>query len=457
MRTGIVSITIHAICLLASDFAVAETVRVLDRNADAIAARLALIDQASHSLAMAYYSVDDSTVSREIFAHLRQAAQRGVCVQVLVDACFNDLSGAWMRELRASGIRFREYHSPCWVHPCRSFYRLHDKLLIADGEAVILGGRNLEDHYFGVDSARMFRDRDILITGRAARHAAEYFGQIWNSKHVKEIPETTAQAVCRQIYEPPRLKHIKRLAKGVKGCVKTGAALLGCETGSPVTSCTKPIPQEVPVDGVRELSVAFTLPPGHVRFLHSSKVASEEPDITDDLMKLIASARRRIVIETPYLLLTDRLEQAFREAVQRGVTVQITTNSVETTDGPLAQAAYLTQRGKLLRNNLSLWEYQEPHMLHSKSWVVDDVVLIGSYNLDPRADIFDTQSCVIVYCPELAERLLRVMRNERTSFAVPVGIDAVTFRNSFQRSFRSRRSMTTFVLRGVAPLIWFQL
>ncbi|MCA9070919.1 MAG: hypothetical protein KDA84_18445, partial [Planctomycetaceae bacterium] len=148
---------------------------------------------------------------------------------------------------------------------------------------------------------------------------------------------------------------------------------------------------------------------------------------------------------------------AFQAAVRRGVSVQITTNCVENTDCCIAQAAYLTQRRKLVGNKMALWEYQGPNMLHSKSWVVDNIVVIGSYNLDPRAAIFDTQSCVLVYCPELADALVRVMQNERNAFAVPIGRDAIRFTNCLQQGVRSRRAITTSVLRGVAPLVWFQL
>lgn len=455
MRTGVISITILAICTLAPEPALADTVRILDRNADALEARLALIDHAMHSVRMAYYSVDDSTVSREIFAHLVQAAKRGVNVRIIVDACFNYLSGSRMRQLMSCGIEFREYHPPCWLQPVRTVYRLHDKLLIADDYSVILGGRNLEDHYFGVGPSQMFRDRDIWVTGQAARHSADYFQQIWTSNRVGPIPETALKALFRHLHEPPRFKHAKRLSDGLIECGRASKAMVCGDTS--ILPCTRPMPREVPVDGVRDLSVFHTVPNGYVKFLHSNKVASEEPDITDDLLKLIRSARHRIVVETPYLILTDRLLEAFDAAIKRGVTVQVTTNSVENSDCCIAQAAYVNQRSQLLRKNFCLWEYQEPYMLHSKSWVVDNIVLIGSYNLDPRAAIFDTQSCVLVYSPELADSLVNVMRNERRTLAVPVGDHDITITNSIQQSVRSSRAITTSVLRGVAPLIWFQL
>lgn len=457
MRTGVISITIIALCFLVPAPAPADTVRVLDRNTDALQARLRMIDHASYSIKMAYYSVDDSRVSREIFAHLVQAAKRGVNVRVIVDACFNYLSGSRMRQLMACGIEFREYHPPCWLHPVRTVYRLHDKLLIGDDYSVILGGRNMEDHYFGVGSTQMFRDRDVWVTGQAAEHAAEYFEQIWDSKHVGKVPDTPTKAFLQHLHEPPRFKHAKRLTDGVIELGRASKALLCGDANPRNTPCTTLRPHDVWIPGVRDLSDQFIVPSGYVKFLHSSKVASEESDITDDLLKLINSARCRIVIETPYLLLTDRLQRAFQAAIQRGVTVQITTNSSENTDCCIAQAAYITQRGKLLRKGISIWEYQEPNMLHSKTWVVDDIVLIGSYNLDPRAALFDTQTCVLVFSPDLADALLSVMQNERDSLAVPIGTKDLTIPNSIQHGLRSPRAITTTLLRGLAPLIWYQL
>ncbi|MCA9072073.1 MAG: hypothetical protein KDA84_24260, partial [Planctomycetaceae bacterium] len=279
--------------------AAADTVRILDRNSDALQARFSMIDHASHSIELAYYSVDDSTVSREIFARLVQAANRGVCVRVIVDACFNYLSGSRMRELMACGIEFREYHSPRWLNPTRTVCRLHDKLLIADDYAVILGGRNVEDHYFGVGQSQLFRDRDIWVTGKAAQHSAEYFEQIWNSGRVGPVPDTTAKALFQHLHEPPRFKHIKRLSDELIRCGCAGKdRLFGSQ--EPRLSCSNPMPRNVPVEGVEELSAHHTVPEGYVKFLHSSKVAPKETDITDDLLKLIDSAQYRIVIETPY-------------------------------------------------------------------------------------------------------------------------------------------------------------
>ncbi len=46
--------------------------------------------------------------------------------------------------------------------------RMHDKLLIADGRAAVVGGRNIGDHYFGLSHDYNFHDLDLQAKNRAA-------------------------------------------------------------------------------------------------------------------------------------------------------------------------------------------------------------------------------------------------------------------------------------------------
>ena len=62
--------------------------------------------------------------------------------------------------------------------------RMHDKLLIADGNAAVVGGRNIGDHYFGLSHDYNFHDLDLLGFGHIARQANEMFDHFWNSEWV---------------------------------------------------------------------------------------------------------------------------------------------------------------------------------------------------------------------------------------------------------------------------------
>lgn len=53
---------------------------------------------------------------------------------------------------------------------------------------------------------------------------------------------------------------------------------------------------------------------------------------TDSLISLIRNARETIYIQSPYLVTTALSQGLFKEAVDRGVTVKILTNSLTSTD-----------------------------------------------------------------------------------------------------------------------------
>lgn len=421
----------------------AETVRVLDRHVDAFQARIALIDGAAEVISVAYYQYEDRPLTRVFFAHLRRAARRGVRVRVLIDACNSVLPGSYMRRLMADGLEFREYHPPRWLQPCRWACRLHDKLLVVDGRAMIVGGRNIGDRYFGLAAEGNFRDRDVLVAGAAAGHAQAYFQRMWCSRHVAPLPGSAAAEVRRRLVEPPRLVDLQRLIGTVTqwpDAVGVGSSILqfcGGNDGFPPAfwrkaeklkprpladcGCTGARPPEFAAPGSDRLLRAFVVPPQAVRFVHSDRVVDGCGDITDELLALIDSARWRIVIETPYLMLTDRFRTVLRRAVARGVRVQITTNSLATTNQPLAHAGYLSQRRELLNSGIDLWEYQGRQTLHNKTWIVDETVMIGSYNLDPRCEVFDTQTAVIIHDARFAEAMLTVMAGERYCHAARLG------------------------------------
>ena len=93
---------------------------------------------------------------------------------------------------------------------------------------------------------------------------------------------------------------------------------------------------------------AVEKPTETIRFLHSSRLwTAHNTDISDKLLALIKSARRRIVVETPHLVLIEQFETALSAAVRRGVWVQLLTNSLATTNRPVAHAGYVNQKRKM--------------------------------------------------------------------------------------------------------------
>ncbi len=65
---------------------------------------------------------------------------------------------------------------------------MHNKQMIIDNRAAIIGGRNIGDEYFGLNAAFNFHDLDVLGVGPVARQASAVFDRYWNSDWVRRIP-----------------------------------------------------------------------------------------------------------------------------------------------------------------------------------------------------------------------------------------------------------------------------
>lgn len=148
---------------------------LLGDNAGAFARKLALISAATSRIDCALYYVADDDAGRRFTSALAGAARRGVAVRLAVDAFATeekqfvpfgfgeapDGSFARLEELRAAGVDVRV------VGDAR--YSLHRKFLLVDGRTIVLGGRNVADHY----ARPGWRDLELLIEGPLVAAFAE--------------------------------------------------------------------------------------------------------------------------------------------------------------------------------------------------------------------------------------------------------------------------------------------
>jgi putative cardiolipin synthase len=125
-----------------------------------------------------------------------------------------------------------------------------------------------------------------------------------------------------------------------------------------------------------------------------------------------------VVIQSPYLVFSDQALALFRGVRERGVEVRINTNSLAATDNLPASSGYRNQRAQMLALGLRIFEYrpdaqvQRRQMeqripalqgpapifsLHAKTLVIDsEVVVIGTFNLDPRSENLNTEVGAVI-------------------------------------------------------------
>ena len=403
--------------------------KLLDRNEDGLRWRLALIDSARYSIDVQYYLWYGDAVGRLLAKRLLDAAERGVKVRLLVDdlnTLFSDAStvaerdhiaawldahpnlelrlfNPWMKReiMERAGESLNEFK--------RVNQRMHNKAMIVDNQAVILGGRNIGDEYMGLHSAFNFHDLDVLGIGPVARQTSAVFDTFWNSDWVMpasalEIPISKAE-------------------------LEAGNALLMQRLREAVSLTRFPIS---PQSWSAELAaLAGSLHIG------SSQVYSDRPAADDieqimleQIHSLLGTTQRELLIVNAYIIPAERGIEALRRLKQRGVTMKILTNSLASHDVPAVNSHYKQWRKPILEAGAELYEIRHDAAiqqlvsdtlptraefmgLHSKAMVVDrERVYIGSMNFDPRSAIYNTEMGVFIESRGLAEALARLIERD---------------------------------------------
>jgi putative cardiolipin synthase len=407
---------------------------VLERGEQALLVRAWLADNARRTIDVQYFIWSTDNIGILAAEALLRAAERGVRIRVMVDDLLIDAPDQSLRALAMHpNIDIRIYNP---VHSVgvpwyrrlfglvtsfrRANQRMHDKTLIVDGELAITGGRNMADEYFDYDHAYNFRDRDALVIGDAALSMQQSFERFWNSE--------LAVALERQLPDalPP-------------GQVQATYARLHSHAADPlnfapeVRQAIATVPESFP-------QLASQLRWSPVEFISDTPGKNDGRSglgggglSTAALARLLESAQKEVLIQSPYLVLSDDALALFRRTLSRGVRIRISTNSLASTDNLQAFSGYRSQRSKLLEMGIELHEFR-PHpqverevmqryaalrtnppvfAIHAKTMVIDrTAVFIGTYNLDPRSENLNTEVGVIIRDPAQATRVATAIETD---------------------------------------------
>jgi len=139
------------------------------------------------------------------------------------------------------------------------------------------------------------------------------------------------------------------------------------------------------------------------------------------LKTILDSAEQRLQISSAYFVPGDAGVALFSALTDRGVKVDILTNSLSTTDVAIVHSGYVNYRKPLLENGIRLWELraeagQQERIhwfkgksrasLHAKTFVIDDDrTFIGSVNLDGRSILQNTEIGLLIESESLNQQL----------------------------------------------------
>jgi cardiolipin synthase len=143
-------------------------------------ALLALIDGAKKTLRMLYYIYMPDTAGERVRTAIMRAIDRGVEVSLLIDGFGSSATpDDYFAKLPKKGARFCRFN-PSYGR--RYLLRNHQKLALADAESpkprVMIGGFNVADDYFETTTDGAWRDVGLTVEGPAAARLAPYYDKL---------------------------------------------------------------------------------------------------------------------------------------------------------------------------------------------------------------------------------------------------------------------------------------
>lgn len=327
------------------------------------------IRQAKSSIHLEYFNFRNDSIAAELFTILRQKAKEGVEVRALFDGFGNDsnnrpLKKKHIEKLREEGIQIYEFDPIRFPWINHVFTRDHRKIVVIDGNVAYTGGMNVADYYIkGTKQVGEWRDMHCRIEGGAVSQLQMIFVRMWKKVTGEDIWD---QKYFRA-YQPVEITGLK-----------------------PDT----------------------TLTAGHKKV----GIINREPRTTNEIIRTFYinafnSAKDSIKLINPYLTLNRKVKKAIKNALKRGVKVEILVSAHS--DIPLTPDCVFYNVHKLMKKGADVWLYQ-PGFHHSKVIMVDGrYCTVGSANLNSRSLSWDYEENAVIVDKPTTKQLDDMFDNDK--------------------------------------------
>ncbi len=314
------------------------------------------IAQARHSIHLEYFNFRNDSIAGILFDLLAEKAAQGVEVRALYDAFGNysnnqPLKKRHVEDIRSRGVELYEFDPLDFPWVNHVFCRDHRKIVVIDGKIAYTGGMNVADYYInGTEQVGRWRDMHCRIEGEEVNTLQGIFLRAWN--------KVTGQDVHgAQYYRGySGASYITGLREDT--CASAGTKMVGIINREPRTS--NRIIRKFYVDAIN-------------------------------------SARDSLKLINPYLTLNHALKKALRDAVRRGVKVEVMVSA--SSDIPLTPDCVFYNVHKLMKRGVDVWIYEDGFH-HTKVMMVDGLFCtVGSANLNARSLRFDYEENAVIIDP----------------------------------------------------------
>lgn len=311
------------------------------------------IDQARSTIHMEYFNFRNDSINRELISHLAPKAKEGVKIRLVFDGFGNASNNSPMRRkdlkaIRSKGIEIYEFNPLRFPWIDDAFNRDHRKIVVIDGRIAYTGGMNIADYYIkGTPQVGSWHDMHCRITGEEVNTLQKIFVRMWEKVTGQPLNDSGLYHGGQDISYFHGLKP--------DTCLTAGRKMVGIINREP-----------------------------H----NGNKI------IRHFYLNAINDAHDSIKIINPYFTLSHNLKKALKDAVKRGVKVQILL-SVKS-DIPLTPDCGFYNAHKLMKHGCEVWMYK-PGFHHTKIIMVDGrICTVGSANLNARSLRWDREENAVI-------------------------------------------------------------
>jgi len=302
-----------------------------------------------------FYILQSDTATDNFFRALEEVCARGVEVRVLLDHWANRGKPRYKQTIARLNAMGADWHLMLPVQPLkgkmqRPDLRNHRKLLVVDGNIAFLGSQNITDSTYNlpknIKRGLHWVDLMVRLDGPVVLSVNAIFVADWYS-------ETDT--------------------------VLEGIDIAHANIGSGDLDC-----QVVPSGPGFEVENNLRL-----------------------FLSLLYSAKKKIMIVSPYFVPDEALLLAVTAAVDRGVHVELFVS--EEGDQAMVYHAQRSYYEVLLKAGVRIWMYRKPYILHTKTLTIDDeVAVIGSSNMDMRSFGLNLEVSMLVRGEEFVAEMREV-------------------------------------------------
>lgn len=305
---------------------------------------------AKHHIHMEYYIFLADKIGQRIMDVLKEKAQEGVIVRVIIDDV-----GSWqlkkkkILELQEAGIEIKSFLEVGLPYiNSRVNYRNHRKIIVVDGLIGYTGGFNIADRYVEGLSWGCWRDTHIRLEGSAVLGLQKNSLTDWFFVKRELIQDA--------LYYPAQEK---------KGNCLTQIVISG-------------------------------------------------PDMAwESIMQIFAKAfmeaKKRIYVESPYFLPPESLITALQTAALSGIDVRLILP--KKSDAKITLYSTFSYIDQMLKAGIKVYMY-DPGFIHSKIVITDDISFIGSANMDFRSFEQNFELNAIMYDTEVAQQMTDIFMDD---------------------------------------------